>query len=201
MLWLNTNIKCQHYAIYNFLFWIFLLFLMKAHEICRLPESDDIKNRREGVDEVLSTLKVTHQKWISKTIFRWDCDETLFLSNVCVGEVSSSHFIDTRRFCSAWSFLLLVVVRHLAQKSVCSELQVCCHLLNLNMQIIIIFKQGQSLKGTLRTTLLKTQILFAFRVSVISWKREKRSNRSNVIIQYCICGSVACGKLSKTEVQ
>lgn len=39
--------------------------------------------------------------------------------------------------------------------------------LNLNMQIII-FKQGQSLKGTLRTTLLKMQILFAFRVSVIS---------------------------------
>lgn len=40
--------------------------------------------------------------------------------------------------------------------------------LNLNMQIIIIFKQGQSLQGTLRTTLLKMQILFAFRVSVIS---------------------------------
>lgn len=45
-----------------FLLNFFLLFLMKACEMHQLPESDDIKNRRGGVYEVLSVLKVMHQK-------------------------------------------------------------------------------------------------------------------------------------------
>lgn len=46
---------------FHFFLLDFLLFLMKACEINQLPESDDIKNRR-GVYEVLSMLKVMHQK-------------------------------------------------------------------------------------------------------------------------------------------
>lgn len=67
------QISTLHYLYFSILFLLhFFKLLMKACEIDQLPESDGIKNRRGVVYEV---LKVIHQKWISRNVFRWVCDE------------------------------------------------------------------------------------------------------------------------------
>lgn len=67
------QISTLHYLYFSILFLLhFFKLLMKACEIDQLSESDGIKNRRGVVYEV---VKVIHQKWISRNIFRWVCDE------------------------------------------------------------------------------------------------------------------------------
>lgn len=132
---------------------------MKACEIYKLSESEGIKNRRGGVYEM---LKVIHQKWISRNLFRWVCDEMLCFSFlVCMGvkfqTVVHTHteVLLSLEF-SAMLVVLLVVVKASGTEN---HVWLWAEHGQVNMQTIIILQWEQSPKGTLRTILLKLQIL------------------------------------------